>query len=159
MGDQRAYVRGRNDFYSYLYTSVSPRVTINGVTGKMIQDKYNPDGDHPHLPAYSGTSDIYFYPGKDGLATQAKVYIGNKMVLDFDWDHQHCNKRGKEVTAVFPKGTVHVQEYVSVKVKDPKTGKMVDKFKRKSNNARRMTTQEIAKYGPIIHHFNPNVSF
>ena len=27
-----------------------------------------------HLPAYAKKSDIYFYPGKDGLATQAKLY-------------------------------------------------------------------------------------
>ena len=62
MGDQRAYVMGRNDFYSYLYTSMSPRVTINGVTGRMIADKNDPYGEHAHLPAFSGTCDIYFYP-------------------------------------------------------------------------------------------------
>lgn len=93
MGDQRAYIKGRNDFERYLYTSISSRVTINGVTGRMIADKNNPYGEHTHLPAYAGECEIYFYPDKDGLATQAKLYAGKKMKLDFDWNHEHSNKK------------------------------------------------------------------
>jgi len=159
MGDQRAYVKGRNDFESYLYTSMSARVTINGVTGRMIADKNNPFGEHSHLPAYSGKCDIYFYPDQNGKATQAKLYDGSKMRLDFDWDHKHENKRKGKVTETFPEGVVHIQEYTSTKVWSDKYKKYVDHFKRKSNNARLMTQAEIDKYGPIILHFNPNVKF
>lgn len=159
MGDQRAYIKGKNDFYSYLYTSMSSRMTINGVTGRMIADKMDPFGDHAHLPAYSGECEIYFYPDKEGNATQAKLYAGKKMKLDFDWNHTYQNKTRGSVSETFPKGVVHVQEYTSVRVWNDKYGKYVDKFKRKSNNARLMTDEEIAKYGPIIHHFNPNVKF
>lgn len=63
MGDQRSRVRGRNDLYSYRYTSLSVRVTINGVTGRMIADKSGVNVDHIYLPMQK--SDIYFYPGKD----------------------------------------------------------------------------------------------
>lgn len=159
MGNQRAYVKGKNDFHSYLYTSMSQRVIINGVTGRMIADKNDPFGDHTHLPAYAGKCDVYFYPDKDEKATQAKLYSGEKMVLDFDWDHTHENKSSGRVTETFHKGVVHVQEYTSVRIWSPKYNKYVEKFKRKSNNARLMTEAEIAKYGPIIHHFNPNVKF
>lgn len=161
MGNQRSKVKGRNDLYSYLYTSLSPRVTVNGVTGRMIVDKSGINVEHPHLPAYAKTSDIYFYPGKDGLATQAKLYSEDKkMQLDFDWDHDHKNKdRNGNVTDTFQKGVVHVQEYISTRYKDPKDKKWKDHFKRKSNNARLMTDAEIVKYGPIILKFNPNVRF
>ena len=159
MGDQRAYVTGKNDFHSYLYKSLSPRVTINGVTGRMIADKIDPFGEHAHLPAYACTCDIYFYPDKDGVATQAKLYSGKKMRLDFDWNHTHENKRNGKATETFHVGTVHVQEYTSVKVWSKKYKKFVDVFKRKSNNARLMTDAEIEKYGPILHHFKPDLKF
>lgn len=159
MGDQRARIKGKNDFYSYLYTSMSARVTINGVVGKMIADKFTPFGDHAHLPAYSGKSDLYFYPDQNGYATQAKLYKEKEMVLDFDWDHSHQNKKKGVVCETFPKGVVHVQEYTSVKTWSSKYMKFVNKFIRKSNQARLMTDAEIEKYGPIIHHFNPNVKF
>lgn len=154
MGDQRDYVRGRNDFYSYTYTSLSPRVTINGVTGRMLEKKDAFKSKHADLPAYAKTSDIYFAKGADGKATQAKLYSKDKkMVLDFDWNHAHTNPDGTH----FPKGTIHVQEYKVTRVK--KNGKWVDKFFRLSKKARRMSASEIAKYGPIIHYFNPNVKF
>lgn len=157
MGDQRSYERGKNDFYAYIYTSLSARVTINGVTGRMVEKKVPFKTKHRDLPAYAGKSDIYFAKGPDGKASQAKLYSSDKkMRLDFDWDHTHVNKSdGKE----FPKGTVHVQEYKIVKFKDSKTGKWRDKFIRNSNNARLMTDAEIEKYGPIIRHFNPDVKF
>lgn len=157
MGDQRAYIRGRNDFYAYTYTSLSARVSINGVTGRMIEKKIPFKTKHRDLPAYAGQCDIYFSKDSDGNACQAKLYgKDKKMRLDFDWDHDHVNKYdGKK----FPKGTVHVQEYRIRKIKDSKTGKWRDEFVRASKNARSMSIEEIAKYGPIIHHFNPNVKF
>jgi len=159
MGDQRSRVRGRNDLYSYRYTSLSVRVTINGVTGRMIADKSGVNVDHIYLPMQK--SDIYFYPGKDGIATQAKLYSADKKKqLDFDWNQIHKNKdRNGNATETFQEGVIHVQEYVSTRYKDPKDKKWKDHFKRKSNNARLMTEAEIAKYGPIILKFNPNVKF
>lgn len=155
MGDQRDYVRGKNDFYSYTYTSLSPRVTINGVTGRLLEKKEAFKSKHADLPAYAKTSNMYFSPGLNGKASQAKLYSKDKkMVLDFDWNHAHTNPNG----AHFPKGTVHVQEYKVRRVKD-KTGKWIDKFTRLSKQARRMTPSEIQKYGPLLHYFNPDLKF
>lgn len=155
MGDQRDSSRGRNDFYSYTYNSLSPRVTVNGVTGRMLGKKDASKSKHADLPAYAKTSDMYFAPGPNGMATQAKLYnIDKKMAFDFDWNHSHTNPDGTH----FPKGTVHVQEYKITRVKNPK-GKWVDKFTRLSKQARRMTPAEIKRYGPILHHFNPELKF
>lgn len=145
MGNQRDYLAS-GGFSQYLYEDVTPSVTINGVTGKVIKSIDTKPGDHDRLPTYSNTSDIYFKLGEDGLAAQAKVYDGRKMKLDFDWNHEHTNKDGTK----FPKGTVHVQVY------------KVDihgNWTRISKDARLMTDAEIAKYGPIIKYFNPNVKF
>ena len=106
MGNQREYIPS-GGFSQYLYKDESPRVTINGVTGKMISMITDPTGTHAGLPTYANTSDIYFKKGTDGLASQAKVYIDRKTVLDFDWNHDHQNSDGR----VFHKGTVHVQTY------------------------------------------------
>ena len=155
MGDQRDYTRGRNDFYSYTYNSLSPRVSINGVTGRMLEKKEAFKSKHSDLPAYAKTSDIYLAPGNDGKATQAKLYSKDKkMVLDFDWNHAHTNPDGTH----FPKGMVHIQEYRITRVKN-KNGKWVDKFTRLSKKARRMSDAEIIKYGPILHYFNPEIKF
>lgn len=125
----------------------------------MIADKSGVNVDHIYLPMQK--SDIYFYPGKDGIATQAKLYSADKKKqLDFDWNQTHKNKdRNGNATETFQEGVIHVQEYVSTRYKDPKDKKWKDHFKRKSNNARLMTEAEIAKYGPIILKFNPNVKF
>ncbi len=152
MGDQRTYEKGRNDFYSYLYKTVSQRITINSVTGKMIEKKAYHNEKHNTLPAYNGTSEVYFAKGTDGLAIQCKVYSNGKMLKDFDWSHPHRNSDG----TFFPEGTVHVQEYTVTQKKD-KDGKYHDYFMRRQ--ARPMTQSEIDKYGPIIRHFNPNVRF
>ena len=145
MGNQREYLAS-GGFSKYLYEDVTPSVTINGVTGKMIKSINTEPGDHDRLPTYSNTSDIYFKVGADGLASQAKVYDGRKMKLDFDWDHEHTNPDGTK----FPKGTVHVQVYRL---------NSDGKWERISKHARHMTEAEIAKYAPIIKYFNPNVKF
>lgn len=146
MGNGRQYNKS-GGFSDYLYEGVGEKVTINGVTGRMIESITHKDGDLTRLPTYSSTSDIYFKRGEDGLASQAKLYVDRKMVMDFDWSHSHTNKKDG---VTFEKGTVHVQEYV-----DKGNGK----FKRLSHDARRMTPAEIQKYGPIIRHFNSNVQF
>ncbi|MBQ6063011.1 MAG: hypothetical protein IJK87_05185 [Prevotella sp.] len=156
MGDQRSYRPGR-DFSSYLYEARSPRITINGVTGRMIRKKTFLTGNPMHLPNYSGKCDVYFLPGKDGLAIQAKVFSNHRVVKDFDWSHDHRNKDG----TFFPKGTVHVQEYIVTKVRVKENGKWryKDMFHRKSKEASLMTDADIKKYGDLIHYFNPNVKF
>ncbi len=144
MGDQRDYERGKNDFYSYSYEALSPRITMNGVTGRMIEKKEAFKSKHADLPAYAKSSDMYFAPGPDGKASQAKLYRKDKkMALDFDWNHAHTNPDGTH----FPKGTIHVQEYKVTLIKNGK-GRWVDKFTRLSKKARRMTASEIEKYGP-----------
>lgn len=121
----------------------------------MLEKKEAFKSKHADLPAYAKTSDIYFAPGPDGKATQAKLYSKDKkMMMDFDWNHAHTNPDGSH----FPKGTIHVQEYKVTRVKN-KNGKWVDKFTRLSKKARPLTASEIRKYGPIILHFNPNVKF
>lgn len=153
MGNERAFREGRQ-FSSYEYTTVSQRVAINGVTGKMIEKKADFADPRNSLPAHSETSDVYFYPGRDGLAEKGKIYKNHSMSMDIDWSHTHVNK-GKD-GEVFPKGTVHVQEYEMARVR--KGGKWTHEFKR-VKKARKMTQSEIEKYGPIIHHFNPTVKF
>lgn len=153
MGNERSYREGRQ-LSSYEYTTVSQRVTINGVTGKMIEKKSDFADPRNSLPAHSETSDVYFYPGGNGLAEKGKIYENHSMAMDIDWSHTHTNK-GKNGETYF-EGTVHIQEYRMERVR--KDGKWVHKFKR-VNKARRMTPTEIAKYGPIILHFNPNVKF
>lgn len=160
MGDQRARLTGKNDMGAYLFTAKSPRITINGVTGRMIADKRDPNGEHPHLPAYAKTCTVYFYPGPDGKAVQAKVYKDGRMIMDIDWSHTHVNNVRKGGDGkVFPKGTAHIQEYRCQRIKDPKTGKWKDKFVRLSNFARSPTAAERKLLGGLIHYFNPDVIF
>ncbi len=146
MGNQREYLES-GGFTQYLYKDESPKVTINGVTGKMVSKISAPTAKHDGLPTYANTSDIYFKKGDDGLATQAKAYIGRKMYLDFDWNHDHKNKGDGRF---FPKGTVHVQVY-----KIDKNGNI----HRLSDDARFMSNYEMKKFGPIIKYFNPNAKF
>lgn len=145
MGNQRQYLKS-GGFTRYLYKGESPKVTMNGVTGRMVSKIADPTGTHDGLPTYSNTCDIYFKKGEDGLASQAKLYKDRRTILDFDWDHDHKNADG----TVFHKGRVHVQEY-----KLDAKGNPV----RQSFHARLMKAWEIDKYGPIIRHFNKYVKF
>lgn len=102
---------------------------------------------HTTLPYYSNTSDIYFRKNANGIC-QARVYVGQKMFLDFDWSHLHINKGGDG--RAFKQGVVHVQVW-----KENKDGT----FTRISNQARNMSNAEMKKYGPIIKAFCPDVKF
>lgn len=144
MGNQRQY-NPQGGFSEYLYVSLSEKVTINGVTGRLIAKADMIDKNDGNLPAYSNTSDVYFRQNLDRVVVQAKVYLSRNMVLDFDWSHMHTNKTSGES---FPIGTIHVQTY---------RRKGDGEFIRLSNKARRMTEAEKEKYGPIIRYFNPNV--
>lgn len=133
-------------FSQYLYEAVTPAVVVNGVKGRIVKSVFVEAGGHDSLPTYSNSSDIYFKQNEIGVVIQAKVYRERKMILDFDWDHTHKNADG----TMFEKGTIHVQSYMI---------KKDGSFKRLSGKARRMTSAEIEKYGPIIRHFNSNVKF
>ena len=125
------------------YTSIVPAVTINGVKGHLIK-KVGDSDTHTNLPYYSNTSDVYFRQNGNG-ACQARVYIGQKLFLDFDWSHNHTNQsNGRK----FSKGTVHVQIW---KQNDDGT------FSRLGNDARSMNNAEMKKYGPILKHFYPSI--
>lgn len=147
MGIQRLLIP-TGGFIEFLYVD-HPNfntVQINGIIAKALH--YIDDGtdEHTGLPQYSSTSDMYFRIGKDGTVVQGKVYVNRRQSIDFDWSHKHVNSDG----TVFNKGIVHVQTY------------QVDskgKIQRMSDEARYMTEDEIAKYGEIIHAFNPNVRF
>ena len=127
------------------YVSLAPAVTINGVKGHLIKRKGNKD-TYSNLPLYANTSDVYFRQNAKGVC-QARVYIGQKTYLDFDWSHTHTNKGNGHR---FPAGTVHVQIW-----EQQKDGT----FKRLSNEARSMNNYEMKKYGPILKYFCPNVKF
>lgn len=147
MGTQKSYI-STGGFSVHLYED-HPKwkpVVINGVSGKVIKLKVDPNGDHSGLPSYSDTSDVYLKMGVTGDVIQAKVYDGRKQLKDFDWGHEHKNKKGDG--KVFPKGVVHVQGYSTT-----------DISKRYSNFARLMTDKEIEKYGALLKYFNPNVKF
>ena len=128
-----------------LYETVGETKIINGLKAKVIKLKTDKKGTHSSLPLFSVTSDVYLRLGFDGMPCQAKVYKNERAVLDFDWSHEHRNPDG----TVSPKGVVHVQTYTNVS----------GSVERHSNQARFMTESEIAKYGPMLLAFNPNVKF
>lgn len=126
------------------YVSLAPPVTVNGVKGHLIKKKGDSD-THTNLPYYSNSSDVYFRQNVDGVC-QARVYVGQKKFLDFDWSHKHRNKDGRE----FQKGVVHVQIW-----QENSDGT----FTRKSDDARSMSNAEMKKYGPLLKKFCPTVKF
>ncbi len=145
MGNQRQYNKD-GGFTQYLYKDESDKEIIGGVTCKLVSRIDDPSGTHSGLPKYSSTTEVYLKKGKDGLASQARVYKDRHSFMDIDWSHTHKNPDG----TTFPKGTAHVQVY-----KTDKDGNVV----RLSDKARPMTDAEIKKYGPVIKHYNPNVKF
>ncbi len=74
------------------YVSLGRKGTENGVTGHLIKKKDSTD-THTNLPRYANSSDMYFRQNAKGIC-QARVYIGQKMFLDFDWSHDHKIKDG-----------------------------------------------------------------
>lgn len=149
MGNQRQY-NPTGGFFQYLFERHPDweAVYINGVHAKVVRSITDKECRHSSLPLYSDTSDMYFKVGRSGQIIQARFYIDRSSVLDFDWSHRHCNTKGDG--QVFNEGVVHIQPYAI-----NKNGKL----KRSSMQARLMTDEEIEKYGPIIHYFNPDVKF
>lgn len=126
------------------YVSLEPARTVNGVKGHLIKRKGDKD-TYSNLPLYSNTSDVYFRQNEHGVC-QARVYVGQKTILDFDWSHAHTNKGdGRK----FERGTVHVQVW-----KQNKDGTFI-----RINDARSMSNAEMKKYGPILKDYCPSVKF
>lgn len=124
------------------YISLMPAKIVNGVKGHLIKKAGDSD-IHTSLPFYSNTSDIYFRQNEHGVC-QARMYIGQKMFLDFDWSHTHTNKGdGRK----FERGTVHVQVW-----KQNKDGTFT-----RINDARSMSNAEMKKFGSILKNFCPGV--
>lgn len=126
------------------YESLEPARTVNGVTGHLIK-KVGDSDTHTNLPYYSNTSDVYVRKNANGVC-QARVYDDQQMFLDFDWSHLHKNADGK----TFEKGVVHVQEWK----KNPD-----GTFSRLSGEARSMSDAEVAKYGPLLKSYCPDIKF
>ena len=126
------------------YVSLGRKETENGVTGHLIKKKGSKD-THTNLPRYANSSDVYFRQNAKGIC-QARVYIGQKMFLDFDWSHDHKNTDGSG--RIFKEVHVHVQVW-----KENKDGS----FTRVSESARSMSPAEMKKYGPIMKTFCPNI--
>lgn len=126
------------------YVSIEPAKVVKGVKGHVIK-KVGDSDTHTNLPYYANSSDVYFRKNANGVC-QARVYIGHKMFLDFDWSHVHKNSDGR----TFDKGVVHVQIW-----KQNSDGS----FTRMSNEARSMSNYEMSKYGALIKSFSPEVKF
>ena len=117
------------------YVSLEPARIVNGVKGHLIK-KVGDSDTHTNLPFYSNTSDLYFRQNENGVC-QARVFIGQKTYLDFDWSHTHINKgNGRK----FERGTVHVQVW-----KQNKDGTYT-----RVTEDRRMNNAEMKKYGHIF---------
>ena len=125
------------------YTKLAPSITINGVKGTLIK-KVGDKDTHTNHPYYSNTSEIYFRRNAKGIC-QARVYVGQKLFLDFDWSHNHTNiGTGR----VFKSGTVHVQVW-----RQNADGT----FSRLGNDARSMNNAEIKRYGDVLKAFCPHI--
>lgn len=140
---------GGHKFYTgqnpeQLYHSEGETAYINGLQVKVIA-KIGEDDHHSGLPFYSKTSDVYLKIEDHGKEVeQAIIYVNRKAVLEFDWGHAH---RGKNGSPSFQKGEVHVHEIVE------KNGVCV----RSKKQPRKMTAEEISKYGAVIKYANSNV--
>lgn len=127
------------------YETVSSAKIVAGIKGKIVK-RSGTNGSHSNLPQYAVSSDMYFRKNDFGVC-QARVYLGHKMTIDFDWSHDHTNKTdGRH----FERGVVHVQVW-----KQNSDGT----FTRLSNQARMMSNEEMKKYGPLIKAFCHKVKF
>lgn len=143
MGTQRTY-REEGGFSTFLYHQVGKTIIApNGVEGKVMEkiDGTPYDG----LPLFSDTSEVYLKANAKGDIVQARIYKNRRPVCDFDWEHEHTNKRSGEK---FLAGTVHVQNF-----KQMPNGTWV----RDCQHARYMSPSEMERYGPLLKMINPGV--
>mgnify|MGYP007069917502 CR=1 FL=1 len=145
MGNSREFILGITSQGQSEYETIGPAKTFGGIKGRLIKRRVDPD-HHTTLPKYSKTSDVYFRQNKNGVC-QARVYTDRRMILDFDWSHNHTNKKENRT---FRAGTIHVQVW-----RYNKDGSFV----RISDKARLMNNYEMKKYGALIKAFCPDVKF
>lgn len=142
MGLQREYIES-GGFSTYLYDQDGETiVSSNGVEGKVVSKIEGTAYDG--LPIFSNTSEVYLKRDHNGEIVQARIYKDRKPICDFDWDHQHKNKKGG---GSFEKGVVHVQEFKQ---------KPDGSWHRDSKHARYMSPDEMKRYGELIKKANPN---
>lgn len=136
MGSQRTY-SGGGTFIEFLYEPIDGMdYTYNGIRCRVLKLQADETGTHSSIPQFAKTSDVYLVLGADNKPKQMAVYKNHRLLKDFDWTHQHKNASNGQR---FEKGVVHVHLDVS-----------------HSTDARYMNNDEIAKYGAIIQHYNPN---
>ena len=139
MGGQKQYI-AEGGFSQWLYKKVGETITINDMTGKIVEKIDDPIPNHAGLPFYSNTSDFYVKLSEfDGSPMQIRVFENRKAAPDLDWDHPH---------EPFKKGQLHIHEIVFDKNGTPRR-----------LAPRAATDAEIKKYGPLIKIVNPNVQF
>lgn len=141
MGNFKHFI-ATGGFDEYHYYQVGNTITSeNGVQGKIINDysDYGVETFHSSLPKYSNTSEVYLKKSDKGThpIEQARVYIGRKVTLDFDWGHKHGSHA---------EGVVHVHVW-----HQDSQGNWV-----RGNSPRYMNNSEIARYGDLIKKANPN---
>lgn len=146
MGGQN-YYKAEGGFSRYLYHQVGEIIEINGIRAKIIE-YIGTKNHHESLPYYSNTSDMYLkIADNQTYVEKAIVYLDRHAAFEFDWGHQHTNKKGNGQS--FAVGVVHVHEL-------ERTGNTV---RRKNVDARLLTAEEIAKYGKILKKAYPQIKF
>lgn len=145
MGNSAEFLAGGRRGEDSEYVSIGSAKIVNNVKGRIVKRRGDSD-THSNLPRYADTSEVYFRKNANGVC-QARVYLNNKMCIDFDWSHNHTNKGDNRS---FKAGTVHVQVW-----KWHPDGS----FTRLSNDARFANNAEMKKYGPIIKSFCSSVKF
>lgn len=146
MGGQN-YYKAEGGFSRYLYHQVGETIELNGIRAKVIE-YIGTKNHHESLPYYSNTSDMYLkIADNQTFVEKAIVYVDRHAAFEFDWGHEHTNRKGNGKS--FPVGIVHVHELERV-------GQSV---RRKNTDARLLTSEEIAKYSKILTLANPNIKF
>ena len=146
MGGQN-YYKAEGGFSQYLYQLVGETIEINGIQAKVIEYIGTKD-HHEGLPYYSNTSDMYLkIADNQTYVEKAIVYIDRHAAFEFDWGHEHTNKKGNGKS--FPIGVVHVHELERI-------GNTV---RRKNMDARLLTAAEVSKYGKILKKVYPQIKF
>lgn len=146
MGGQN-YYKAEGGFSQYLYQLVGETIEINGIQAKVIEYIGTKD-HHEGLPYYSNTSDMYLkIADNQTYVEKAIVYIDRHAAFEFDWGHEHTNKKGNGKS--FPIGVVHVHELERI-------GNTV---RRKNKDARLLTAAEVSKYGKILKKVYPQIKF
>lgn len=142
MGGHKQYQSG-GGFSQYLYHKEGETVIINGLRVEVLA-KIGESDHHAGMPFYSNTADVYLKIEDKGTEVEtAVIFINRKAILELDWGHDHHGKNGHPS---FKKGEVHVHELAEYDgVVQRKKGK----------HPRKMTEEEIAKYGAVVNYANP----